>query len=52
MSPVTTTNPDGTIDTNWKGLGSDHLHPVASGYQLWADAMEPLLSQLFANNAK
>jgi lysophospholipase L1-like esterase len=48
MPPVTTTNPDGTTDTNWKGLGKDHLHPDASGYQIWADAMEPLLSKLLA----
>jgi lysophospholipase L1-like esterase len=52
MPPVTTTKPDGTTDQNWKGLGTDHLHPDASGYQLWADAMEPLLSQLLAGNAK
>ena len=52
MPPVTTTKPDGTVDNNWKGLGTDHLHPDASGYQLWADAMEPLLSQLLAGNAK
>lgn len=49
MPPVTTTKPDGTTDTNWKGLGTDHLHPDAPGYQLWADAMEPLLSQLLAH---
>jgi lysophospholipase L1-like esterase len=50
MPPVTTTAPDGTIDTNWKGLGKDHLHPVAAGYQIWADAMEPLLSKLLAGS--
>ena len=33
-------------DTNWKGLGTDHLHPDASGYQIWADAMEPILGKL------
>lgn len=52
MPPVTTTKPDGTIDTNWKGLGSDHLHPDTSGYQLWADAMEPLLSRLLAGDSR
>jgi lysophospholipase L1-like esterase len=46
MTPIVTTQPDGKIDTNWKGLGKDHLHPDASGYQLWADAMEPLLKKL------
>lgn len=48
MPPVTTTAPDGTIDTNWKGLSNDHLHPDASGYQIWADAMEPLLTKALA----
>ena len=52
MPPVTTTKPDGTTDTNWKGLGSDHLHPGAAGYQLWADAMEPLLSQLLGSKGE
>lgn len=46
MSVMTTTALDGTIDTNWKGLGKDHLHPDASGYQIWADAIEPLLANL------
>lgn len=50
MTPVTTTGADGKTDTNWKGLSKDHLHPDASGYQLWADAMEPLLSKLLAGN--
>jgi lysophospholipase L1-like esterase len=49
MPPVTTTHPDGTIDTNWKGLGKDRLHPDASGYQIWADAMEPLLTKLLGD---
>ena len=48
MPPVTTTLPDGKTDTNWKGLGKDHLHPDASGYVIWSDAMEPLLSKLLA----
>lgn len=34
------------VGDNWKGLGPDHLHPDASGYQLWADAMLPLLNRL------
>jgi lysophospholipase L1-like esterase len=46
MPPVTNTRPDGTVDSNWKGLGSDHLNPDITGYQIWADAMEPLLKQL------
>jgi len=48
MPPVTTTSADGTTDTNWKGLGKDHLHPDATGYQIWAEAMEPLLTKLLA----
>jgi lysophospholipase L1-like esterase len=31
---------------NWLGLGPDKLHPTQAGYQIWADAMEPLLTQL------
>ena len=46
MPPITTTAPDGEMDTNWKGLSKDHLHPDASGYQIWANAMEPLLKKL------
>jgi lysophospholipase L1-like esterase len=48
MVPVTTTTADGKVDCTWKGLGSDHLHPDASGYELWSDAMEPLLVRLLA----
>ena len=48
MTPITTNNPDGTTSTNWKGLGSDRLHPDASGYQIWADAMDPILAKALA----
>jgi lysophospholipase L1-like esterase len=48
MPEVTTTSPDGQTDKNWKGLSHDHLHPDAIGYQIWADAMEPLLTKLLA----
>jgi beta-glucosidase len=34
------------VGDNWKGLGPDHLHPDAAGYQLWTDAMLPLLNKL------
>lgn len=34
------------VGDNFLGLGPDHLHPDASGYQLWADAMLPLLNKL------
>jgi len=30
----------------WKGLGPDRLHLSEEGYQIWAAAMEPLLSRL------
>ncbi len=46
MPPVVTQTPDGKEDTNWKGMSKDHLHPDAEGYQIWADAMEPLLAKL------
>jgi len=48
MPAVVTNLPGGRTDTNWKGLGKDRLHPDASGYQIWADAMEPLLKKLLA----
>jgi lysophospholipase L1-like esterase len=48
MPPITTTGPDGTPDTNYKGFSSDHIHLDASGYQIWATAMEPLLAKLLA----
>jgi lysophospholipase L1-like esterase len=46
MPEVTTTTPDGKTDTNFKGISPDHIHPDASGYQIWANAMEPILSKL------
>jgi lysophospholipase L1-like esterase len=46
MTPITTTGPDGPTVTNYKGLGPDGLHPDAAGYQIWADAMDPLLTKL------
>ena len=52
MPPVTNMTPNGAPDPNWKGLGSDHLHPDASGYQIWHDAMEPLLGKLVTSNSK
>lgn len=45
MPPFATVR-DGKPATNWKGLGDDALHPDAGGYQMWADAMEPLLGKL------
>jgi lysophospholipase L1-like esterase len=40
------TLPDGTIDSSFTGLASDHLNLTAAGYQIWADAMEPVLAKL------
>ena len=34
---------DGTIP---KTIMPDQLHPNAAGYQLWADAMQPLLTEM------
>jgi lysophospholipase L1-like esterase len=34
------------VGDNWLGLSPDKLHPTEAGYQIWADAMEPLLSRL------
>ena len=48
MPEVTTIGPDGQTDRNWKGMSYDRLHPDATGYQIWADAMEPLLAKLLA----
>ena len=39
------------VGDNWKGLSDDHLHPDAAGYQLWADAMMPLLDKLLPQPA-
>lgn len=33
------------VGDNWKGLSADHLHPDASGYQLWTDALLPLVNR-------
>ncbi len=35
--------PDGKIPD---AIMSDHLHPTVAGYQLWADAMQPLLAEM------
>jgi len=46
MPPIMTSKPDGTLDTNYTGLGEDHLHPNGMGFHIWADAMAPLLTKL------
>jgi lysophospholipase L1-like esterase len=45
MSEVTAPTANGS---SWKGLGKDGLHLDATGYQIWADAMEPMLAKLLA----
>jgi lysophospholipase L1-like esterase len=34
---------DGTLT---KDIMADYLHPTAKGYQIWADAMQPLLNEM------
>jgi hypothetical protein len=46
MSEATTTDASGKANTTWKGIAADHLHLDANGYQIWADAMEPMLTKL------
>ena len=48
MPESTIPTPNGLTFTNWKGLSKDQLLPDATGYQIWADAMEPLLAKLLA----
>jgi len=50
MPPVTVTTPDGKTVQSWKGLGDDILHPNATGYQIWAEALNPLLAKLMAGS--
>ena len=39
------------IGDNWLGMSADKLHPTEAGYQIWADAMEPLLTRLIAESS-
>jgi len=32
------------VGDNWKGMSKDKLHLSAEGYEIWANALEPLLS--------
>ena len=36
--------PDGTLT---KEIMPDYLHPSAKGYQIWADAIQPVIDQFF-----
>jgi beta-glucosidase len=38
--------PDGRIPD---AIMSDHLHPTVAGYQIWADAMQPLLTEMMGS---
>jgi lysophospholipase L1-like esterase len=48
MPDVTNIGTDGKPESRSKGIGPDHIHPDATGYQIWATAMEPLLTKLLA----
>jgi lysophospholipase L1-like esterase len=37
------------VGDSWLGLSPDKLHPTEAGYQIWADAMEPLLARLLGS---
>jgi beta-glucosidase len=38
------------VGDNWKGISPDHLHPDVTGFQIWHDAMAPLLTKLLAGS--
>jgi lysophospholipase L1-like esterase len=46
MPMISTTNANGTVNTNWKGLDVDQVHLNPTGYQILADAIAPLLRKL------
>jgi lysophospholipase L1-like esterase len=46
LMPPATDTPGGKTEPNWKGLGDDGLHFDASGYAMWANAMQPLTTKL------
>ena len=37
-------NPDGTMS---KEIMADFLHPTPKGYQIWADAIQPIIDKIF-----
>lgn len=49
MSKITTTSSNGKAQTNWKGLDEGGLNFNAAGYEMWANAMEPLLTKLLGD---
>jgi lysophospholipase L1-like esterase len=36
----------------WEGMTEDRLHPSLKGYQIWADALKPLFTELLGPPAK
>ena len=57
-----TSNYDGNLNVNDKladkngklfdGMMGDGLHPTLKGYQVWADALKPLFTELLGSPAK
>ena len=37
------------VGDNFKGLGFDHIHLTADGYEIWAANLDPLLEKLLAS---
>jgi lysophospholipase L1-like esterase len=46
MTSTIVTTPEGKTEQSWRGISSDHLHPDATGYQIWMQALNPMLSKL------
>ena len=42
-------NPDGTMS---REIMNDFLHPTAKGYQIWAEAIAPVIAQFFPESAQ
>ena len=40
--------PDGTLTAD---IMPDFLHPSAKGYEIWADAIQPVIEKYFPNAA-
>ncbi|MFZ6681145.1 GDSL-type esterase/lipase family protein [Undibacterium sp. Tian12W] len=38
------------VGDNWKGMSKDKLHLSVEGYEIWASALEPLLSTIMNQN--
>ena len=36
------------LGDNWKGMSKDKLHLSTEGYEIWANALEPLLSTMMS----